>query len=100
MVTFQTPHISAVLEENIFAHSESLSSKMNITPRQHVISQKGGSQRDSDYVNVWRDRHIDSATKLYKPFGLSLPSNDDFKSLLTSLSSRLCRKVVVCTGKV
>ncbi|KIM65460.1 hypothetical protein SCLCIDRAFT_1212178 [Scleroderma citrinum Foug A] len=82
-------------EGNIFAHSESLSSKTNITPRQHVISQKGGSQRDSDYVNAWRDRHVGSATKLYKPFGLSLPSNDDFKSLLTSLSTRLTNRYLV-----
>ena len=34
-------------------------------------------------------------TELYKPLGLSLPSNDDFKALLVSLSTRLTNRYLV-----
>ena len=37
----------------------------------------------------------DDFTELYKPLGLSLPSNDDFKSLLVSFSTRLTNRYLV-----
>ncbi|KIM59825.1 hypothetical protein SCLCIDRAFT_1217449 [Scleroderma citrinum Foug A] len=85
-------------EGNLFAEFSSLPFKVNITPKQHKISERGGRQRESGVVMVY---HSGSFTELYKPLGLSLPSNDDFKSLLASLSTRfinryLITKVIQC----
>ena len=64
----------------------------DITPRQHKIS-------SADYAWVYSltgVRHLG----LYKPRGvLSLPINDDLKSLLTLLSTRLTNKYLV-TGVI
>ena len=61
----------------------------NITPRQHKISEKGERQRKSN-INVVKAYHYSgNFTKLYKPLGQSLPSNDDLKSFLVSLSTRI-----------
>ena len=60
-----------------------------ITPRQHRIS-------SVDYVLVCNlsltySHHLD----LFKPVVLSLPSDDNLKSLLTSFSTRLTNKYLV-----
>jgi len=59
----------------------------DITPRQHKIS-------IMDYVAASNWTHF-SRLKLYKPLMLSLPSNDTFKSLLTSCSTRLTNRYLV-----
>ena len=74
-------------EGNLFADLESLSLKVDVTPRQHEISSK-------DHVTVWNrtnERYLD----LYNPRMQSLPSNDDLKSLLTSLSTRLTNRYLI-----
>ena len=80
-------------EGNIFAELKSLSSKVNITPRQHKISEWGGDKRESDVVRTYHDSS--GFIKLYRPIGLSLPSNDDFRSFLVSLSTRLTNRYLV-----
>ena len=76
-------------EGNLFADLRSLSLNANITPRQHKISEKGERQRKSN-INVVKAYHYSgNFTKLYKPLGQSLPSNDDLKSFLVSLSTRI-----------
>jgi len=71
-------------EGNLFADLESLTLKADITPKQHKPSSMDG-------VVAWNltdGRHL----CLYNPLILSLPSNDDLKSLLTSLSTRLTNR--------
>ena len=70
--------------------------KEGITPRQHGVSQKGG---EGNYVLARLNE--DASIESYKPFCLSLPINDDVKTLLTSLSSRstngyLVTRVIQC----
>jgi len=74
-------------EGNLFADLKSLSLKADITPRQHELSSK-------DHVMAWNRTNF-SHLDLYKPLMLSLPSNDDLKSLLTSLSTRLTNRSLV-----
>ncbi|KIM61687.1 hypothetical protein SCLCIDRAFT_864293 [Scleroderma citrinum Foug A] len=64
------------------ADPKSLSLNAAIIPRQHKIYELG-----------WH--HHDGLIKLYKPLGLSLPSNDHFKSFLLSLSTRLTNRYLV-----
>ena len=66
---------------------ESLSLMADITPRQHKLSSK-------DYVRARNPTDTDILS-LYKPLMLSLPSNDDLKLLLTSLSTRLTNRYLV-----
>ena len=77
-------------EGNVFTGLESLPLKEGITPRQHGVSQKGGG---GNYVlaRLNEDAFID----LYKPLCLSLPINDDVKTLLTSLFARLANRYLV-----
>ena len=74
-------------EGNLFADLESLSLSADITPRQHKISSDdfvmARSPMGFDYLNI------------YQPLMLSLPSNDDFKSWLPSLSTRLPNRYLV-----
>ncbi|KIM68269.1 hypothetical protein SCLCIDRAFT_1209685, partial [Scleroderma citrinum Foug A] len=79
-------------EGNLFTDPESLSLKANITPRQLKISERGGRQRESDVVKAY---FRGGSTELYKPLGLSLPSNDYFKSLLVSISTRLTNRYLI-----
>jgi len=58
-----------------------------ITTRQHKIS-------SVDYAWVCRLTDV-RCLDLYKPRVLSLPSNDNLKSLLTSLSTRLANRYLV-----
>ncbi|KIM56521.1 hypothetical protein SCLCIDRAFT_241216 [Scleroderma citrinum Foug A] len=52
--------------------------KAKITPWEHKISKWAGRQGESDSVRAY---HFSGGfTELYKPLGLSLPSNDDFNS--------------------
>jgi len=60
---------------------------VDVTPRQHKLSSK-------DYVIAWNPMDI-CHINLYKPIMLSLPSNDDLKSLLTSFSTRLTNRYLV-----
>ena len=84
-------------EGNIFADLKSLSLKANITPRQHKISERGGDLRKSGVVRAY-DHHLGIPIELYKPFGLSLPNNGDFKSLLVSFSTRLTNRYLITRG--
>ena len=59
----------------------------DIVPRQHKISSK-------DHVMA-RNRTDSRFLNLYKPLVLSLPSNEDLMSLLTSLSTRLTNRYLV-----
>ena len=61
---------------NLFADLESLSLKVNITPRQPKISEMDGRQREYSIVRAY-DCYPDDFKELYKPLYLSLPSNDD-----------------------
>ena len=79
---------------NLFTDPELLSLMANITPRQLKISERGGRQRESDVVKAY---FRGGSTELYKPLGLSLPSNDDFKSLLVSISTRLTNRYLITT---
>ena len=74
-------------EGNLFADLESLPLKVDITPRQHKLSSE-------DYVMAW-NRTDFRRLYLHKPLMLSLPSNDDLKSLLSSLSTRLTNRYLV-----
>jgi len=47
------------------------------------------------YQYIDNFRVTGSAIALYKPLGLSIPSNHDFHSLLTSFSTRLINKYLV-----
>ncbi|KIM59902.1 hypothetical protein SCLCIDRAFT_978836 [Scleroderma citrinum Foug A] len=85
-------------EGNLFGDLESLSLKANITPRQPKISERGGRQRESGVVRAY-DCYPDDFEDLYKPLGLSLPSNDDFKPLLVSFSTRLTNRYLI-TGVI
>ncbi|KIM63844.1 hypothetical protein SCLCIDRAFT_1213981 [Scleroderma citrinum Foug A] len=71
-------------EGNLFAELKSLALKVDITPRQHKISERGGHQRRGNIVRAYY--YHDCFAELYQPLGLSLPSNDDFRSFLVSLS--------------
>jgi len=59
----------------------------NITPRQHKISPK-------DHVMAW-NLTDGNFLILYKPLMLSLPNNEDLKSMLTLLSTRLTNRYLV-----
>ena len=71
-------------EGNLFADLDSMA---GITPRQHEIS--------SEYRVVASNWMGFRSLDLYKPLMLSLPSNDDVKSLLTSFSTRLTNRYLV-----
>jgi len=59
----------------------------DITPRLHKIS-------TMDCVTAWHRTDVNNLD-LYKPLMLSLPSHDDLKALLTSLSTRLVNGYLV-----
>ena len=69
--------------------------KANITPRKHKISLWDGHQGESSIVTVDHCGRLNPPIELYKPLGLSLPTNDDFKSLLVSLSTQLTNRYLV-----
>jgi len=48
-----------------------------------------------DHVRVWPHQTANSYLHLYRPSMMSLPSNDDFKSLLTSCSTRFTNRYLV-----
>ncbi|KAL4063526.1 hypothetical protein V8B97DRAFT_1876766 [Scleroderma yunnanense] len=77
-------------EGNIFVDfGKFLTSDSDITPMRHKID--GWYNTDRDYVDTQGANHY----TLYKPLGLSLPSNYDVNSLLASLSTRLTNKYLV-----
>ncbi|KIM61303.1 hypothetical protein SCLCIDRAFT_1216075 [Scleroderma citrinum Foug A] len=80
-------------EGNLFTDLRSLSSKANITSRRLKLSERGGHQRERDVVKAYH--YSGGFTELYKPLGLSLPSNDNFNSSLVSLSTRLTNRCLV-----
>ncbi|KAL4082132.1 heterokaryon incompatibility protein-domain-containing protein [Scleroderma yunnanense] len=80
-------------EGNIFADfGQNLASVPDITPRQHKISQMYGQNTDHDYVETHGSGFL---VALYKPLGLSLPSDRDVNSFLASLSTELTNKYLV-----
>ena len=74
-------------EGNLFAGLKSLPVKADITPRYPKLL-------SMDYVMALNWTTLDSLY-LYKPLMLSLPSNDDLKLLLTSLSTHLTNRYLV-----
>ncbi|KAL4064815.1 heterokaryon incompatibility protein-domain-containing protein [Scleroderma yunnanense] len=85
-------------EGNIFTDLNSHTSEIDITPRQHNIRAKHGYNTASDYVMAHQykdDIPVGTSVTLYKPLGLSLPSNHHFNSLLTSFSTRLTNRYLV-----
>ena len=74
-------------EGNLFSDPEPLSLMVDITPRQHEIFSMGRI--------LARNPTNFRLLNLYKPLILSLPSNDDLKSLLTSCSTRLTNRYLV-----
>ncbi|KAL4070148.1 heterokaryon incompatibility protein-domain-containing protein [Scleroderma yunnanense] len=82
-------------EGNIFSDLKSLCSEPDITPRQHKINKKNGYHTNSDYVEAHSSISNDVPVTLYRPLGLSLPSNPDFKSSLASLSMRLTNRYII-----
>ena len=71
-------------EGNLFADFESLSLNVDITPRQHKPS--------DNFMRAWNYKNLYDYLDLYKPLMLLLPNNDNFKSLLSSLSTRLTNR--------
>ena len=74
-------------EGNLFADLQSLSLTVDIAPRQHKLS-------SMYYAMPWHPMgfgHFES----FKPLLLSLPNHDDFKSLLSTLSTRLTDRYLV-----
>ena len=63
----------------------------DITPTQDKIS----SMSIKNYVTAWNLVDDSGYLNLYKPLMLSLPNNDDLKSLLTSLCTRLTNRYLV-----
>ncbi|KAL4069912.1 heterokaryon incompatibility protein-domain-containing protein [Scleroderma yunnanense] len=82
-------------EGNVFADLRSLVLEPYITPRQHTVTQQFGYNTDSDNVTVIDSEPFGDWATLCKPLGLSLPSNHDFNSLLTSLGNRLTDRYLV-----
>ena len=82
MVTLRATRISATKET--FPDLESLPSKEDIVPRQHEVSAHC-YQRVGDRILAPLNAH--TSLELYKPLCLSLPINDDVKTLFTSLST-------------
>ncbi|KIM56532.1 hypothetical protein SCLCIDRAFT_1220339 [Scleroderma citrinum Foug A] len=80
-------------EGNLLADLKSVSLKADITPREHIISEWNGHQGEGGVVST----HDDPVgfIEFCKPLGLSLPSNDDFKSLLVSFSTRLTNRYLI-----
>ncbi|KIM53466.1 hypothetical protein SCLCIDRAFT_436680 [Scleroderma citrinum Foug A] len=80
-------------EGNLFDDLKSLSLKANITSRRHKISERGGCQSEGGVV---RAHHYSGGfTELYQPLGLSLLTDDVFKSLLVSRSTRLTNRYLI-----
>ena len=77
---------------NIFADLNSLHLKEDITQSQHRVSTHR-SQKENDRALARLNMH--AFLELYKPLCLSLPINDDVKTLLTSLSTRLTNGYLV-----
>lgn len=46
----------------------------------HEISSNSAYLSDGDGIIIWRNPDFKTFVKLYKPLGLSIPNNDDFKS--------------------
>ncbi|KAL4068376.1 heterokaryon incompatibility protein-domain-containing protein [Scleroderma yunnanense] len=82
-------------EGNIFADLRSLALGSDITPRHHKIDEKYRYNADGDYIEAHDPEFLDDSVTLYKPLGLSVPSNHDFNSLLASLSTRLTNRYLV-----
>ncbi|KAL4078706.1 heterokaryon incompatibility protein-domain-containing protein [Scleroderma yunnanense] len=81
-------------EGNIFVDPKYISSKPYIIPKEHERRGKDGYVSDSNYVKS-RGTLANTDVTLDKPLCLSLPSNHDFNSLLTSLSARLTNRYLV-----
>ena len=77
-------------EGNVFDDFEL---QTNIIPSEHKIEDTNAHETDSDHVAV--HRRLNTPFTLYKPLGLSLPSNRGFNSFLASLSTRLSNKFLV-----
>ncbi|KIM59681.1 hypothetical protein SCLCIDRAFT_1217613 [Scleroderma citrinum Foug A] len=80
-------------EGNIFTDLASLPLKEGIAPKWHEVSRKRGYPQDSD--GVWAGLDVHNFLAAYKPLCLSLPSNDDVKTLLASLSTPSTNKYFV-----
>ncbi|KAL4070146.1 heterokaryon incompatibility protein-domain-containing protein [Scleroderma yunnanense] len=82
-------------EGNIFSDLKFIGSELGITPTYHQINQKYGYNTDNNCVEAHNSISYRGPVTLYKPCGLSLPSNPGFTSLLASLSTRLTNRYLV-----
>ncbi|KAL4076543.1 heterokaryon incompatibility protein-domain-containing protein [Scleroderma yunnanense] len=83
-------------EGNIFDDLKSLAPELDITPKQHKIGKIYLLRGKEGTRSIFRRlispfRHL----TLYKPLGLSLPSNHHFTSLLASLSTQFANKYLI-----
>ena len=67
----------------------------DITPMQHRIDSKDGSNVADDYVKISPGGTGGTEYTLHKPFCFSLPTNHDFNSFLASRSIRSANKYIV-----
>ncbi|KAL4063538.1 hypothetical protein V8B97DRAFT_2026396 [Scleroderma yunnanense] len=95
MEFLQAPHgIKLGDYGNIFFDFRALALELDTNPRQHKIDQKDGDNADNDHVEV-HCRPQGFSVTLYKPLGLSLPSNHDFNSLMASFSTQLTNRYLI-----
>ena len=82
-------------EGNIFSDLRSLALESDIAPRQLEIHGKDGFDTDGDYVTAHPTDGSTQLLRLHKPLGILLPNNQQFNSLLDSLSTRLTNRYLV-----
>ena len=68
---------------------------MEITPRQHKVHNKSMSDVSDGHVTANKFFEKGKSISLFKPWGESLPNNQDFNSWLTSLSPQLINRKLV-----
>ena len=82
-------------EGNIFADFQ-IPQNMEITPRQHnIYDNKNMSDVSDGHVTAENFIERERSISLFKPWGESLPNNQDFNSWLTSLSPQLINRQLV-----
>ena len=86
-------------EGNIFDHCNSCSSDADISPKQHRIDEQRGYNTDGGPVRVGQQGLSGLSggiqVTLYKPIGLSVPSNDLVNSILAFPSARFTNRYLV-----
>ena len=82
-------------EGNIFTDFQ-IPQNMEITPKQHKVHDNRNMSDVSDgHVTVNQLIEKEKSISLFKPWGESLPNNQDFNSWLTSLAPQLINRKLV-----